>query len=85
MTLMSVTVLQKVQRNGLAVDLEEELKPAETQTQSESPDPAGGRSDKVYSRGRKKQPFKPTNLRRDRVQPQSVRFHNDIIVFCCKS
>ncbi|XP_053083941.1 protein LYRIC isoform X2 [Pangasianodon hypophthalmus] len=44
----------KAQRNGLAVDLEEELKPAETQNQnqnlnqnqSESPDPAGGKSDK---------------------------------------
>ncbi|MCJ8745392.1 hypothetical protein PDJAM_G00129610 [Pangasius djambal] len=39
---------KKAQRNGLAVDLEEELKPAETQNQnqSESPDPAGGKSDK---------------------------------------
>ncbi|XP_053467052.1 protein LYRIC [Ictalurus furcatus] len=39
---------KKVQRNGLAVDLEEEPKPAEAQNQnqSESPDPAGGKSDK---------------------------------------
>ncbi|KAK3541442.1 hypothetical protein QTP86_025558 [Hemibagrus guttatus] len=39
---------KKVQRNGLAVDLEEDLKLGEAQNlnQSESPDPAGGKSDK---------------------------------------
>lgn len=43
-------VLQKVQRNGLAVDLEDDLKPAEAQNQnlSESPDLDGGKNDKVY-------------------------------------
>lgn len=59
--LMIVIVLQKVQRNGLAVDLDEELKPAEARNQnqkqkqnpSESPDPAGGKSDKVYGQGQK--------------------------------
>lgn len=43
-----------MQRNGLAVDLEEEPKLVEAQNQSESPDPAGGKSDKVYSQGKKK-------------------------------
>lgn len=50
---MSVVVLQKVQRNGLAVDLEDEPKAAENQNQSESPDPAGGKSDKVRKQSRR--------------------------------
>ncbi|XP_027010881.1 protein LYRIC isoform X2 [Tachysurus fulvidraco] len=52
---------KKVQKNGLAVDLEAVLKPAEAQNQSESPDPAGGKGDKEKkSKKKAKAPVKET-------------------------
>lgn len=48
--------MQKLQRNGLAVDLEEDLKP--TENLSESADPAEGKSDKVHSQGKATAPVR---------------------------
>ncbi|TUA69866.1 hypothetical protein Baya_16634 [Bagarius yarrelli] len=55
---------KKVQRNGQAVDLEEELKPAEIQNPSESPDPTGGKSEKG-KKNKKKTKAQPHQHPRD--------------------
>ncbi|GAA6080752.1 protein LYRIC isoform X2, partial [Tachysurus ichikawai] len=66
-----VFVLQKVQKNGLAVDLEAVLKPAEAQNQSESPDPAGGKGDKEKkSKKKAKAPVKETTSLSERREPE---------------
>ncbi|XP_046733277.1 protein LYRIC isoform X2 [Silurus meridionalis] len=62
---------KKVQRNGLAVDLEEDVKLVEAQNLSESPDSAGGKSEKGKKNKKKsKAPVKETKSMSERKEPE---------------
>ncbi|XP_058232544.1 protein LYRIC isoform X2 [Hemibagrus wyckioides] len=70
---------KKVQRNGLAVDLEEDLKLAEAQNQSESPDLAGGKSDKGKKNKKKaKAAVKDTTSTSERREPEEGNWETKV-------